>query len=122
MDALLEKDKKRTTKETNQAQMLQTFGTMTIDHSDFTINWNEKLGSGAFATVYAGRYQGEECAVKVFDLSNLTVVEQTKLKKSMVKELQVMNTHTPMHAYAPCTHTHHALICTMHSSRYIYRS
>jgi hypothetical protein len=105
IDALLEKGEKRTAKEMNQAQLQGTFGAMTIDYSEFTISEKEKLGSGAFATVYGGRYSREECAVKVFDLSNLSVEEQTKLKKSMVKELQVMSMHTPaltrtMHSYA----------------------
>jgi hypothetical protein len=37
----------------------------------------------------SSRYQGEGCAVKVFDLSNMSVAEQAKLEKSIAKELQV---------------------------------
>jgi hypothetical protein len=56
IDALLEKDHKRTTKEANQARLHRNYGAMAIDSSDFTIDLNEQLGRGGFATVYAGRY------------------------------------------------------------------
>jgi serine/threonine protein kinase len=59
---------------------------------EFTINENEILGSGASTTVYAGRFQGEEVAVKVFDLTSMSVAEHSKLKKSMAQELQVLTT------------------------------
>jgi serine/threonine protein kinase len=90
MDILIEKDKKRSTKELKQAQLRNNFGTCTIDPSEFTVDLNVILGSGAFATVYAGQYQGEEAAVKVFDLTNMPIEVKSKLKKSMAKELQVM--------------------------------
>jgi serine/threonine protein kinase len=88
----LELGEKRTKTEQNQAQLQKTFGASAIKRSEFTINDDEVLGSGASATVYAGRYQGEDCAVKVFDLTNMSVEEQSNLKKSIVKELQVMKT------------------------------
>ena len=76
----------------NKLQLQKTFGGSTIHESEFTINEKIILGSGAFATVFAGRYQGAEAAVKVFNLTNVSIDEQSKLKKDMAKEVQVMKT------------------------------
>ena len=92
VDKLLEIREKRTAKEMNKLQLQKTFGGSTIDESEFTINEKIVLGSGAFATVFAGRYQGAEAAVKVFNLTNVSVDEQSNLKKDMAKEVQVMKT------------------------------
>jgi serine/threonine protein kinase len=90
VDILIEKDQKRTTKKVNRGQRQNTLSTCKIIQSEFTVNNDEILGRGAFAIVYSGQYGGAETAVKVFDLKNRSVEDQSKLKKSMEKELQVM--------------------------------
>jgi hypothetical protein len=135
-EKLSAKDKKRSAKELNQVQLSATLGAMTIDLTDFTVDETNVLGRGAFGTVFAGtvhharytpyspytplihytvfagEYQGEEAAVKVFSLENMSVEEQAKLKKGMVKELQVGRR---IHSGHRCHRTqHHALTHTMH--------
>jgi serine/threonine protein kinase len=92
VDKLLEEREKRTAREMNQQQLQKTIGASTIEASEFTINKKIILGSGASATVFAGRYQGADAAVKIFPLTNMSVEEQSKRKKGMAKEVQVMKT------------------------------
>ena len=63
VDKLLEIREKRTVKEMNKLQLQKTFGGSTIHESEFTINEKIILGSGAFATVFAGRYQTAQLVV-----------------------------------------------------------
>ncbi|KAL0210078.1 hypothetical protein P9112_010162 [Eukaryota sp. TZLM1-RC] len=51
-----------------------------IDSSNLTINYNQKLGQGGFATVFAARWFSLEVAVKIVDIAN---EGKAKLKKEI---------------------------------------
>jgi hypothetical protein len=88
---LLVSDKEKfSQQELNRANIQDNLDEVKIDISRFSIDKSQVLGEGGFAKVYRGIYLGAPCAVKVTDLSALTMRERAQLVADFGKELSVM--------------------------------